>query len=185
MKVERIYLDIETIDINKNAKDAFDPMNHKLTVVGLLLEYDDNKTEVIQFVFDDEKFKEKVSEFNNLMSELVKNNPEIKIVGYNIVKFDVPVLYYNTGFNPPVMMLEDLMFACWKYNLRGGLKRVCQQLGISRPNKTECDGVTAKFMWLYYRDGNKKALEDLLKYNKDDLFVLKSLMEKLKSLSQM
>lgn len=177
---QRIYIDIETVDKNPNTKDTFNPQNHKLTVCGMLLEYTDEHTELVQLVFSDTEWQKSLNRFYEIIDNAIKTNPAVKLVGYNILRFDIPVLYYNIGFNPPLMMLEDLMFECWKHSLTGGLKKVCNQLSICRPNNTQGDGITAKFLWYYYEDQkNPKFLEDLLKYNADDLYVLVALRKKL------
>lgn len=74
---------------------------------------------------------------------------------------------------------RDLMFDCWRQELKGGLKAVERQLGIAREVKG-VDGYQAVLLWnRYQRYGDKNALATLLAYNKEDVLNLKIVKEKL------
>lgn len=71
------------------------------------------------------------------------------------------------------------MYDRWRYNLRGGLKAVEQQLGIPRQPKG-IGGLEAVMLWWRYQDyGAEDALNMLLKYNKEDVVNLRVLRERL------
>ena len=74
---------------------------------------------------------------------------------------------------------RDLMFDCWRNNLKGGLKAVERQLGINRELKG-VDGYEAVRLWWKYVDSfDLDALNTLLEYNREDVVNLKTLKEML------
>jgi uncharacterized protein YprB with RNaseH-like and TPR domain len=74
---------------------------------------------------------------------------------------------------------EDLMYACWQRNLKGGLKSVERQLGIER-RLTDVDGWMAVQLWHNYINyGDRNSLTKLLKYNEEDVVNLRVLRERL------
>ena len=76
---------------------------------------------------------------------------------------------------------RDLMYDCWRCNLRGGFKAVERQLGIKR-KLTEVNGYEAiKLWWRYVNDFDDDALDILLDYNREDVLNLKALREHLDS----
>lgn len=78
-----------------------------------------------------------------------------------------------------VPSVYDLMYDCWRCNLKGGFKAVEQQLGIPRQLQG-INGWDAVLLWQRYRNyGDGKALATLLKYNEEDVVNLKVLREKL------
>jgi len=74
---------------------------------------------------------------------------------------------------------HDLMYDCWRCNLKGGFKAVEAQLGIER----ECKGITgwdAVLLWNKYVEyADRESLDVLLKYNGEDVVNLKMLRLKL------
>ncbi|MEK6661091.1 MAG: ribonuclease H-like domain-containing protein, partial [candidate division NC10 bacterium] len=77
---------------------------------------------------------------------------------------------------------HDLMYDCWRHGLFGGLKRVEEQLGITRRSKG-IDGWDAMRLWSRYEDGgDREALEILLAYNRDDVLNLPVLEARLSEL---
>jgi uncharacterized protein YprB with RNaseH-like and TPR domain len=101
-----------------------------------------------------------------------------KLYTYNGERFDLP--FIRTHLGPDLSLMHDhtdLMFDCWKNDLRGGLKKVLRRLGISR----ETDGLTgldAILLWEQYKQTNNlNALELLLRYNRDDIVNLKELKD--------
>lgn len=99
---------------------------------------------------------------------------------YNGSRFDVP--FIRTHFGPDLGLMHphiDLMYKCWDYNLRGGFKKVLRQLGISRETEG-MNGLDAIWLWQQYkRSHNQAALNQLLRYNRDDIVNLKDLREAL------
>lgn len=92
------------------------------------------------------------------------------ILTYNGARFDLPVIKRMIKLDlTRYFECRDLMVDCWKRNLYGGLKRVEEQLGIERISKG-VDGLMAMRLWeRYRRDGDEKALEVLLEYNREDV----------------
>ena len=95
------------------------------------------------------------------------------ICTYNGSRFDLPVIRRRLGLDlSKEFRSHDLMYDCWRLGLFGGLKRVEEQLGISRRSKG-IDGIEAMRLWSRYEDGgDEKALETLLTYNRDDVLNL-------------
>lgn len=111
------------------------------------------------------------------------------IYTYNGHRFDLPFITACLGVD-----LEDsyhgwahhdLMYDCWRHNLRGGFKAVEAQLCITRETKG-INGWDAVLLWWRYRNyGDRNALETLLKYNREDVVNLKVLRERLKAKQDM
>lgn len=102
------------------------------------------------------------------------------IFTYNGERFDLP--FINAHMNADLGRMHrhtDLMYDCWRHNLKGGLKAVLRRLEITR----ETDGLTgmhAVLLWeKYCRTNDKAALDLLLQYNQDDVINLKQLRESL------
>ena len=143
----KAYLDIET---------SFDG---SITVVGLHAE----DRGMIQLVGG------KISDF-----ALWRTLEGVKtICTYNGSRFDLPVIRRRLGLDLTTeFRSHDLMYDCWRHGLFGGLKRVEEQLGISRRSKG-IDGFDAMRLWSRYENGgDEEALEVLLTYNRDDVLNL-------------
>ncbi len=95
------------------------------------------------------------------------------ICTYNGSRFDLPVIRRRLGLDlAKEFRSHDLMYDCWRHGLFGGLKRVEEQLGISRRSKG-IDGFDAMRLWSRFEDGgDEEALEVLLTYNRDDVLNL-------------
>lgn len=108
------------------------------------------------------------------------------IYTYNGHRFDLPFLdhHLKIGFRTRFETI-DLMFECWKFGLKGGLKAVERTLGISRSD-TETDGYLAVVLWhRWERHGDDAALQRLLDYNREDVDALPLLHDKLQQKSRM
>jgi uncharacterized protein len=92
---------------------------------------------------------------------------------YNGSRFDLPVIQRKLGVDlKSLFPHDDLMYRCWKLNLKGGLKSVERQLGLSRAS-AGVDGLMAMALWdAWERQGNQQALDQLLAYNRDDVELL-------------
>jgi len=114
---------------------------------------------------------------SNLLKSLVGTTT---IYTYNGSRFDLPVIKEKLSVDlDDFFVTYDLMYDCWERNLYGGLKKVEQILGIKRRLK-EVNGWVAMELWYQYeKENNKKALQVLLEYNKEDIVNLPALMEKL------
>jgi uncharacterized protein YprB with RNaseH-like and TPR domain len=155
------YLDIETTGLS--------PHYNELTVIGI---YRQNSIdgEVIQLVGDE------IS-----ASGLLRAMEGVtKFYTYNGSRFDLPFIKGKLNVDlKECCPHEDLMYACWKRNLKGGLKSVERQLGIER-ELTDIDGWMAVQLWYAYQNyGDKASLARLLKYNEEDIVNLKVLRERL------
>ncbi|MDE2059673.1 MAG: ribonuclease H-like domain-containing protein [candidate division NC10 bacterium] len=95
------------------------------------------------------------------------------ICTYNGSRFDLPVIRRRLGLDLfAAFHSHDLMYICWRYGLFGGLKRVEEQLGISRRSKG-IDGMEAMRLWSRYEDSkDEQALQTLLTYNREDVLNL-------------
>ena len=155
------YIDIETTGLSW--------LDSEITVVGIYLA-NSKGNRLEQLVGGD------ISQ-NNLQ-QAVKGVSNIYT--YNGSRFDLPFIRESLGVDLETMASHhDLMYDCWRCNLRGGFKAVEQQLGISRQLKG-ISGLDAIFLWQRYRDhGDQEALSTLLKYNEEDVTNLKVLKEKL------
>jgi uncharacterized protein YprB with RNaseH-like and TPR domain len=102
------------------------------------------------------------------------------IYTYNGSRFDLPFIRSKLGIDLAVLFPHrDLMYDCWRNNLRGGLKAVERQLGIDR-ELVGVDGYEAvKLWWRYVESFDLDALNTLLAYNKEDVVNLKVLKERL------
>jgi uncharacterized protein YprB with RNaseH-like and TPR domain len=91
------------------------------------------------------------------------------VTTFNGASFDLPFIRRITGLDvKDLAEHRDLLHICRKRGLRGGLKRVEVLLGISRGSGIT-DGRMAPRLWQRWEsDGDEKALEKLLEYNKED-----------------
>lgn len=155
------YLDIETTGLSATSG--------AITVVGVYL-CDGKSSRCVQLVGRD------ITRYS-LLEALEGVNV---IYTYNGRRFDLPFINIQLGVNLEEMFAHrDLMFDCWRCNLRGGFKAVERQLGIPR-KLVEVDGRMAVRLWWRYVDSfDLEALDTLLAYNKEDVVNLKELKERL------
>jgi uncharacterized protein len=155
------YLDIETTGLS--------PEYSEITVIGIHV-CKGEKTTFIQLVGRD------ITRGN--MLEALEG---VQILHtYNGSRFDLPFIHRKLGVNlEEFCSHRDLMYDCWKNNLRGGFKAVERQLGIDRESKG-IDGLEAVRLWWKYVDAfDLEALNTLLQYNKEDVMNLKILKDKI------
>lgn len=95
------------------------------------------------------------------------------ICTYNGTCFDLPVIRRTLRVDLRNDFRHyDLMYACRKRGLRGGLKKVELQLGIIR-STAGMSGWDAPRLWQRYEYADdRQALEILLRYNRDDVIHL-------------
>jgi len=155
------YLDIETTGLS--------PRSCQITVVGIHLCRGRN-SRFVQLVGDD-------ISADSLLETL--QGVEI-LYTYNGSRFDLPFIRSRLGVNlEEIFEHYDLMYDCWRNNLRGGFKAVERQLGIRR-RLTEVNGYEAvRLWWRYINSYDRRALAVLLEYNREDVINLKALREKL------
>ena len=155
----RAYLDIETTGLS--------PADCELTVIGIYRENGDD-AEVIQMVGDEISRSKLIDALDNTSM----------LYTYNGSRFDLPFINAKLGIDLVEHCThEDLMYACWKQKLKGGLKSVERQLGIER-ELTDVNGLMAIQLWNEYADyGNEDSLAKLLRYNEEDVVNLRTLRE--------
>lgn len=176
------YLDIETDYVGPFTDQRLfrDTKNHKLTVVGIRV-LDGEKETFTQLVGGDitkDAVLQCLAGAPRLITFNGRSIPD-RVKGY--VGFDFPVIAAQLGV---VLDREfehtDLCPECWKAGFYGGLKKVEETLGLKRklPGK---DGLWAQTTWRQYQaSGNRALLDQLLAYNREDVFMLRSVEEALK-----
>ena len=155
------YLDIETTGLSCQYAD--------ITVIGIYL-VNSSGSRLVQLVGRDvtvDNLREAIDSVSTIYT-------------YNGSRFDLPFIHGSLGINlADTFLHHDLMYDCWRCNLKGGFKAVEQQLGISRQLQG-ITGLDAVLLWQrYQRHGDKHALDLLLEYNKEDVMNLKILKERL------
>jgi uncharacterized protein YprB with RNaseH-like and TPR domain len=146
------YLDIETTGGMESSS---------LTVVGL---YDGN--EMRQFVRG-----ENLQEFPEAIAD------KAMIVTFFGTGFDLPFLRQAYGMEFPQLHI-DLCFLLKRLGYSGGLKLIEDRLGIERSEETQgLSGWDAVRLWYLWRGGNRKALEVLLAYNREDVLNMETLLQ--------
>jgi hypothetical protein len=155
------YLDIETTGLCS--------FYDEITVIGICLA-NDFENRLVQLVGGD------VTRTNLLRNLRCVDT----IYTYNGSRFDLPFINIRLGVN----LIEhfhhrDLMHDCWRNNLYGGFKAVERQLNIPRRLRG-IGGAEAVTLWWRYQIGHdRRALDLLLEYNKEDVVNLMTLREKL------
>ena len=103
-----------------------------------------------------------------------------EVYTYNGSRFDLPFIKRKLALDLQTRFQHtDLMYDCWRNNLKGGLKVVESRLGIRR-QLTDMNGFMAvKLWWDYVNNSDVQALRTLLEYNKEDVVNLHVLRDKL------
>jgi hypothetical protein len=155
------YLDIETTGLSR--------FYNEITVIGVYL-VDGRDSRLVQLVGD-------AATKDNLLGALEGVDT---IFTYNGSRFDLPFIHTRLEVDlTSIFYHHDLMYDCWRINLKGGFKAVERQLGIPRQLEG-VDGFQAVILWWRYRSyGDENALAMLLKYNEEDVVNLKVLRERL------
>jgi uncharacterized protein YprB with RNaseH-like and TPR domain len=155
------YLDIETTGLC-----AF---YDEITVIGIYLA-NNAETRLVQLVGDD------VTRTNLLRTLRLVDT----IYTYNGSRFDFPFINSRLRVNlREHFHHRDLMHDCWRNNLYGGFKAVERQLGITRQLQGIAGAEAAMLWWRYQAHHDRKALNLLLKYNREDVVNLMALKGKL------
>jgi uncharacterized protein YprB with RNaseH-like and TPR domain len=153
------YLDIETTGLHHSYAG--------LTVIGVALaDAGQAPHQVIQLVGDEISAE-------SLLGVL---RPVEGLYTYNGSRFDLPFIHAKLDVDLVRRFRHvDLMYHCWRNQLKGGLKSVERQLGIAR-ELTGIDGFMAvQLWWEYINTGNPEPLETLLAYNREDVINLHTL----------
>jgi len=157
----RAYIDIETTGLSRYYCD--------LTVIGIALEKG-RKYQIVQLIENDL--------YQGRLLKILKGVDEI--YSYNGSRFDLPFIKVKLGVNlTDCFKHTDLMYDCWRQNLKGGLKVVEGLLGIKR-RLVGVDGFMAvQLWWDYVNNNNGHALQTLLEYNREDVLNLRLLRQRL------
>ena len=155
------YLDIETTGLSWLDAD--------ITVIGIYL-VNGSDSRLVQLVGREVTVENLLSTVGGIST----------IYTYNGSRFDLPFIRGSLDIDLESLAAHhDLMYDCWCCNLFGGFKAVEQQLGIPR-RLQGITGLDAVLLWQRYREYNdRKALELLLEYNKEDVMNLRVLRERL------
>jgi len=161
------YLDIETTGLCS--------FYDEITVIGIYLAADGTTNSLVQLVGNEVT-----------RSNLVRTLRRVDtIYTYNGSRFDLPFIDFRLRVNlREHFRHHDLMHDCWRNNLYGGFKAVEQQLGISRRLRGIGGAQAAMLWWRYQIDRDRKALDLLLEYNKEDVLNLLALRRKLERFSE-
>ncbi|MEE9199909.1 MAG: ribonuclease H-like domain-containing protein [Candidatus Brocadiales bacterium] len=150
-----LFLDIETTGISHWWNDV--------TVIGT---YDGRETKVFVRGKNLVEFPAYAGRFSMLVT-------------YNGKQFDVPFL--KAKF--PALKLPaahiDLRFVTRRLGMAGGLKEVERQLDLDREGELQdVDGFMAVKLWQEYGQGNRAALDTLIRYNLEDVVGLQAIIER-------
>ena len=161
------YLDIETTGLCS--------FYDEITVIGIYVAFNGTNS-LVQLVGDD------VTR-SNLLRALRGVDT---IYTYNGGRFDLPFIKSRLRVNlREHFHHHDLMKDCWRNGLYGGFKAIERQLGISRRLR-DIGGAEAVVLWWRYQTyHDRKALELLLEYNKEDVVNLLTLRRKLERISEL
>ncbi|MFZ2498965.1 ribonuclease H-like domain-containing protein [Methanosarcina sp.] len=149
------FVDIETTGLSQH--------RDKITVVG---------------IYNGKESKTYVRDIN--LDEIVEEFSKYKLlVSFNGARFDLPFIkseFPDIEFN---QLHIDLMYPLRRIGYSGGLKNIEKMLGISRSEDTEgITGFDAVRLWKNYeKRGDQEALDILVKYNKEDIVNLKTIIE--------
>jgi uncharacterized protein YprB with RNaseH-like and TPR domain len=99
------------------------------------------------------------------------------IVTFNGAQFDMPLIRRRFHYNFFNHVHIDLRFPLKRLGFAGGLKKIEQDFGIERSERTKgLDGWDAVRLWHEYRHGHDAALKLLVEYNGEDIKNLEPLM---------
>lgn len=176
------YLDIETTYLGRLPFPELcrDYKNHKITVIGVRI-MEDEKDAFVQLI-EKETTRELLMTVLKGIDRLVTyNGRSIPDTVKGHVGFDFPVIAAQLG-----VVLDrqfphvDLCPECWKAGLWGGQKAVEQVLGLKREPGCDKDGAWADQTWKQYEASqDRRYLNELLAYNKEDVYMLRRIEEAL------
>jgi hypothetical protein len=178
------YLDIETDYVGSfqppDQRLFKDFRNHKLTVIGIRI-LDGGADTFVQLVGEEITRDRLLAELAGVQ-RIVTYNGRTSYDEKGRTGFDFHVIAAQLGVTLDTKFAHtDLVPLCWKKGLYGGLKKVEVALGLERklPGR---DGLWANQTWRdYQRTRDAKLLDELLAYNKEDVFMLREVELALKN----
>ncbi|MEA1894007.1 MAG: ribonuclease H-like domain-containing protein [Euryarchaeota archaeon] len=148
------FVDIETTGLSPNYA--------RMTVVGI---YDGKRVKTYVRGIDLDEIVDEFAKYDFLVT-------------YNGARFDLPFIkreYPEIEFD---QLHTDLMYPLRRIGYAGGLKAIERMLGIARSEDTTgITGFDAVRLWHEYERGSADALELLLKYNREDIVNLETIIE--------
>lgn len=148
------FLDIETTGLY-----------HGVDVITLIGVFDGQRTKVFIRGINLQEFTQEIGNYS-------------LIVTFNGKRFDVPFIRRVSGELPSYQAHIDLLYPLRRLGYRGGLKAIETQLGLEREGALkEVDGFLAVLLWREYQQGNKAALDTLVRYNLEDVVNLQYLAD--------
>ncbi len=148
------YVDIETTGLS--------PGSSSITVIGI---YDGKDAKCYVKGIDLEKIVDIFPKYEFLVT-------------FNGARFDLPFIKREFPEIEFDQLHADLMYPLRRIGLAGGLKKIECELGISRAQETVgISGFDAVRLWNQYERGEEEALDLLLKYNREDIVNLKTIIE--------
>lgn len=148
------FFDIETTGLSQR--------RDKITVVG---------------IYDGREVKSYIKGIN--LDDIVEEFSKYRLlVSFNGARFDLPFIKSQFPEIEFRQLHVDLLYPLRRIGYNGGLKNIEKKLGISRSEDTAgLSGFDAVRLWKQYERGDQEALDKLLKYNKEDVINLKTIME--------
>jgi uncharacterized protein YprB with RNaseH-like and TPR domain len=184
--VKTAYLDIETSYVGSFTDQRLfkDCKNHKITVIGVRI-VEGEKDAFVQFVSEEATRDALMTVLAGVELIVTYNGRSIpdNVKGY--IGFDFPVIAAQLGVVlDKVFKHLDLCPACWKAGLWGGQKAIEEMLGLKRELAGK-HGKWADDTWKRYKaTRDERLLQDLLGYNREDVFMLRRIEEALGRRSQ-
>ena len=181
--VKTAYLDIETTYLGRLRFPDLcrDYGNHRITVIGIRI-IEGARDSFLHLVGEEITKAKLLAALAGVQRIVTYNGRSVPDTVKRHVGFDFPVIAAQLGV---VLDREfphtDLCPECWKAGLWGGQKAVEQTLGLKRTIAGK-DGAWADQTWKEYeKTRDKRLLDDLLAYNKEDVFMLRAIEEALAS----
>jgi len=98
------------------------------------------------------------------------------VVTFNGDRFDIPFLQHKIGLEHNFISI-DMMYLLREIGLKGGLKKIESELGITRHSDVvNTTGLDAVRLWKQHLRGDERALDKLVKYNIEDIINLEVLL---------
>ncbi len=129
---------------------------------------------------------------NHTMTTLTRHqNLTAERLQEELSRYDLIVTFFGSGFDLPYLRASypqldlthghfDLCFAARRLGMRGGLKRIEAELGLTRPTNVQgLDGGDAVTLWHDWQAGDHQAGETLRVYNEADVRHLEPLADHL------
>lgn len=175
------YVDIETnyVGPHTDQKLFSDFANHKVTVLGIRV-IGETEDRFVQLVGEEISRESILTALEGVEKLVTYNGRSVPDAIKGRIGFDFPVLEAQYGIALDKQIAHvDLVPECWKRNWYGGQKKVEERLGLKRalPGK---DGLWANQQWReYQRTGNRATLAEMLLYNKEDVYQLREIEQRM------